>query len=361
MRRIGKRSLIVIGIVAAIVIPLSIFVIIPVAQGSTRFLVVLSGSMSPAMDPGDVAVVTRIDPSELKVGDIVAYGDANNPKNIVSHRVVEVIDENGGISFRTKGDANEDPDPYVVRSSDVVGKVAFTIPFVGYIFHYAGKPVGFVLLIIVPAILLIAIEVKKIAGHVKSDRGKQQRKGKRRTVKKRQYKSKGHKRSATTLCMMSILAMSSIAPSLVGYTNAYFSDSETSANNVVAAGFWAISGEIVDFIVPERVTLGQIADFAVSFRNTGEVRLIARAFVEIRRGEDGPIISVESSESKVGVGDTIDLAVSWDTSSDNPGNYWVIAWVCYDSTATPRTVPERFKVRHDRAAEIQVVEDNAGG
>lgn len=170
----GKRRLVAMGIAVAVLIPLIAFVILPVASGSTKLLTVLGGSMSPAMDPGDVAVVTRIDPSELKAGDIVAYRRADDPNEIVSHRVVDVIDD-GELSFRTKGDANEDPDPYLVGSSDVVGKVTFVVPKLGYVFHFAKTPIGFAILVVAPAVLLIAIEVRRIAGyvrHVESDRGK---------------------------------------------------------------------------------------------------------------------------------------------------------------------------------------------
>ncbi|GAI94887.1 unnamed protein product, partial [marine sediment metagenome] len=147
MKWMGKRGLIAMGIVAVIVISLSIFVIIPVARGSTRLFTIMGGSMSPAMGSGDVVVVTQIDPSELKVGDIIVYRRADDSNDIVSHRVVDVIDD-GELSFRTKGDANEDPDPYLVGSSDVVGKVTFVVPKLGYVFLFANTPIGFAILVV---------------------------------------------------------------------------------------------------------------------------------------------------------------------------------------------------------------------
>ena len=232
-----KNRLIAIGIAVAVLIPLITFVIIPVASGSTRFLIVLSGSMSPAMESGDIAVVTQIDPSELNVGDIVAYKGTDNPDKIISHRVIEVIN-NGELSFRTKGDANDSSDFSLVGSSDVVGKVTLVVPKVGYIFNFAKTPSGFAILVVAPAVLLIAIEIRKIAGYVRqveSNRGKQQSRGKRRTVRMRRYER------ITAICM-SVLIVSSIALSLVAYTSGYLSDSETSSNNVIAAGVWGQVG-----------------------------------------------------------------------------------------------------------------------
>lgn len=156
----SRHGLVAMGIGVVLLIPLLIFVVFPLASGSTKLLTVMSGSMSPAMKLGDVAVINEVDPSELEVEDIIAYRSPNEG-NVISHRIVEVIDDEG-LSFRTKGDANENPDQYTVEASDVVGKVVFTIPYLGYIFHYAGKPIGFLLLIFVPAVLLIALEVRNI-------------------------------------------------------------------------------------------------------------------------------------------------------------------------------------------------------
>lgn len=160
-KRISKRRLIGIGAVAAIVVPLLIFVVLPIAQGSTRPLVVLSGSMSPAMEPGDIAVITQVDSSDVKVGDVIAYERNGNPQSLATHRVIEVI-PNGGLSFRTKGDANEDPDQHLVEASSVVGRVSLTIPKLGYLFYYAKQPVGFLVLVVLPASLLIAFEIRRI-------------------------------------------------------------------------------------------------------------------------------------------------------------------------------------------------------
>jgi signal peptidase len=66
------------------------------------------------------------------------------------------------VRYITKGDANEDPDPREVQESDIVGKVLLSIPLAGYAVNFAQKPIGFALIIIVPASVIIIDEIKKI-------------------------------------------------------------------------------------------------------------------------------------------------------------------------------------------------------
>ena len=99
----------------AIVVALATLKIVPLA--------VVSGSMTPAIGVGDVALVKLGDRS-VSVGDVVAYRWGNE---IVVHRVIKIV--SGG--FVTKGDANPSPDPFVVKPSWILGKVVATVPKVG--------------------------------------------------------------------------------------------------------------------------------------------------------------------------------------------------------------------------------------
>ncbi len=94
-----------------------------------RASTVISGSMSPAMEVGDMAIVYQVSPSSIAEGDTVQYALSGE---MVIHRVVEVYDEGGTTLFITKGDANSTPDMSPVQPSQVVGKVAFTIPKIGW-------------------------------------------------------------------------------------------------------------------------------------------------------------------------------------------------------------------------------------
>ena len=124
--------------------------------GDTYFMVAYGGSMQPAINVGDMAIVKRVDPSQIHVGDMLIF---HQSRQVVTHRVVEVL-PNG--DFVTKGDANNAPDMEPVPRSHIIGKAVFIVPYVGYVLHYAGTFWGLVFLVWIPAIALIGMEVRKI-------------------------------------------------------------------------------------------------------------------------------------------------------------------------------------------------------
>ena len=100
---------------------------------------VYSGSMEPALPVGALAVTQQVDPNEDTIanGDILVYRSPMNESKLVSHRVVEIEYVGLQPNFRTKGDANEDPDPYLVYPSYVEGVMKFHVPYLGYFFNFA--------------------------------------------------------------------------------------------------------------------------------------------------------------------------------------------------------------------------------
>jgi signal peptidase len=122
--------------------------------------VVMSGSMSPAMGTGGAVVTQPIDPNTIKLSDVITYHSPLDGK-LVTHRVVG-IQEHSPLYFQTKGDANEDPDPYLVPSQNIVGKVCFYIPLLGYMTHFVKTPLGFILMLGIPGLIVIGLEMKNI-------------------------------------------------------------------------------------------------------------------------------------------------------------------------------------------------------
>jgi signal peptidase len=118
-------------------------------------VVVLSGSMAPALEVGDLAVIAPVPVEALRVGDIVSYRSAHLGHVNVTHRLVAIQPGPGGSPrFRTKGDANPVPDPEWVQPLAIVGRVAYVVPKIGYVVDFAGQPVGKLLLICIPGLLL---------------------------------------------------------------------------------------------------------------------------------------------------------------------------------------------------------------
>lgn len=121
---------------------------------------VLSGSMEPALKVGGVAVTRPVSMEEISEGDIVTYFSPSDNK-LTSHRVSSVAD--GAIlGFQTWGDANARPDPYRVPVESVVGKVVFTLPYVGYVTNFIKTPLGFLLILGLPGLIVITLEMWNI-------------------------------------------------------------------------------------------------------------------------------------------------------------------------------------------------------
>lgn len=134
-----------------------------------RLFVVQSGSMEPAIHTKSlVAVVPR---GEYQVGDIITFRsdpnmDLNNPRASITHRI-QSINKEGTISYSTKGDANNSADVTPVTQDQVVGKVRLTLPWLGYPVGFAKTQVGFIVLVIIPATLIIYSEIITIVKEIK--------------------------------------------------------------------------------------------------------------------------------------------------------------------------------------------------
>jgi signal peptidase I len=118
--------------------------------------VVLSGSMEPALQVGDLAVVAPIRTESLMVGDIITYRQVRRPDILVTHRIVNIgLDEQGRLKFQTRGDANNTSDQVLIDSKSVLGRVAYSIPRLGYLVDFSKRGEGKVLLIGLPGLMLV--------------------------------------------------------------------------------------------------------------------------------------------------------------------------------------------------------------
>jgi len=149
---------------------LLVFSAIPI-PANFQTMVVLSGSMEPAIKLGSIVIVKPA--SDYKIGDIVTFGPFSKTKPPTTHRVYDIKVIGGQPVYITKGDANNAPDLREIRKSDILGKVLFSVPYLGFAVDFAQKPAGFALIIIVPAAVIISDEVKKIYAEIKKKRENQ--------------------------------------------------------------------------------------------------------------------------------------------------------------------------------------------
>lgn len=129
-----------------------------------QFKSVLSGSMEPTFLTGSIiAIEPTKDGSKYKKGDVITFKEKGN--KIVTHRIVDVKQLNGKVSYETKGDNNNGPDLKPVLSENVIGKYAdMTVPYIGYLLSYANSKAGAALLLIIPGVLLLGYSALSIFG-----------------------------------------------------------------------------------------------------------------------------------------------------------------------------------------------------
>jgi len=142
--------------------------------GDTHYEPVYTGSMEPAIPVGSVVVIKPVNPETLKVGDIICFKVETEYPKTVTHRIIGITSQ----GFITKGDANEDPDQWIVKKDNVVGRVVAVIPLIGYLTYFVRTPVGFILLIVIPATIMIIMEIRNIVKELKKKKTSQHRQAK---------------------------------------------------------------------------------------------------------------------------------------------------------------------------------------
>jgi len=157
------------GIVVAIVVTAVGLVVVPRVANWT-VLIVLSGSMEPSMPTGGLAFVGPVDPAAIREGDIVTFPVPGHPGALVSHRVTSVEQVQGQPVLLTKGDANDEPDTWRTPASSVKGEVAVTIPYLGHAAQLLRTPAGYLLVLVVPAIVIILGELGAIGRELRNIR-----------------------------------------------------------------------------------------------------------------------------------------------------------------------------------------------
>jgi len=98
---------------------------------------VYSGSMRPTLGVGSLAVDRVVPASSVRVGDVITFNDPYGKGRLITHRVVQIVPTKHGLAYRTKGDFNKARDPWAVKLTDKVGRVAFDVPLAGYVLYYA--------------------------------------------------------------------------------------------------------------------------------------------------------------------------------------------------------------------------------
>lgn len=134
---------------------------------------VLSGSMEPAYHVGALLYDKKVDPAQLRPGDVITF--MLDEETIVTHRIVEVVpdeEDPSVIRFRTKGDANAAEDGSLVHYKNVLGTPVFTIPKLGYFANFVQQPPGLYVAIAFGAVLVLLAFLPDLLDDDKKKKGK---------------------------------------------------------------------------------------------------------------------------------------------------------------------------------------------
>ena len=144
---------------------LVIWIGLQVAFGTQNpFYVVASGSMIPVLEVYDVLIVQGHEPFEdIEVGDIIVFNRPSDHNRVIVHRVASIIQEDPK-TIRTQGDANPASIPgtdFPITEEEYIGKVAYTLPQVGYVTQLLKPPINYVIIAIVIGIMVVKQVLKK--------------------------------------------------------------------------------------------------------------------------------------------------------------------------------------------------------
>jgi len=157
---------------AAAYVSITVFLVLIFWAGLTFALgtsspayVVSSGSMIPTLNVGDIIVVKDKDSfKSLQVGDIIVFHSPTGDDKVIVHRIYSMTIDQYGVAIYTKGDNRPKPDDWVVRESHYIGKVVFTLPYLGrpilIIQPYLRYPLNYILILFF-IVLIFVVELKR--------------------------------------------------------------------------------------------------------------------------------------------------------------------------------------------------------
>lgn len=170
-----KTSLWITIIAAIILVPLLVINLIIIYRANKypnevpnifgyKPLIVMSGSMETSIYTGDLIFAKEVDPSSLKINDIIAFREDDN--YITTHRIIEIKEVDGENYFVTKGDNNNTADKHLVSFDKVEGIYLSRIAGLGSVLMFLQKPFGLGVVLLI--IFIVGLILFSTAGAVSS-------------------------------------------------------------------------------------------------------------------------------------------------------------------------------------------------
>lgn len=139
--------------------------------GGVRVFTIVTGSMLPEYEIGDMIVSIETNPDKIEVGDNVVYqgkvGDFSG--KIVTHKVIKKTPSGDGYTFITKGTNNTIEDPEI-DDSQIMGKVIYKTFILSFISKLLAKPAAFFFIVFVPFVILVFLEIVDVCEERRNSR-----------------------------------------------------------------------------------------------------------------------------------------------------------------------------------------------
>ena len=130
--------------------------VLPMFFGN-RTLIILSGSMEPAIPTGGLVIAQPVPSRNLDIGDVIVYSPGAESQIPIVHRIADISERRGTRYYATRGDANPSADVAEVALPATAWRVGASWPLVGYVISFAASPLGIFILIVLPLIGLVVL------------------------------------------------------------------------------------------------------------------------------------------------------------------------------------------------------------
>lgn len=132
-------------------------------RNNFKIVTIASGSMGKGLSKGSLALIKP--QKSYQLNDVITFQVAARGR--VTHRLVQIEKIGNRQFFTTKGDANADDDIEKIADSQIIGRVLFSMPLLGYVIGSTRTIPGLIIFIIIPGTLIVFEELKKIIKELK--------------------------------------------------------------------------------------------------------------------------------------------------------------------------------------------------
>jgi signal peptidase len=135
-----------------------------------QMMTVGSGSMEPTFMTGSIVVINTNENQDYQVGDVAMFWTPEDPDRNITHRIINIYEQDGQLYYQTQGDNNNAPDQEPITIDQIRGKYAnLTVPYLGYFLSFIKSRDGILLLVALLGLYLVVTQGVRIRKLMKED------------------------------------------------------------------------------------------------------------------------------------------------------------------------------------------------